>query len=96
MSKNIFLYQVNENNNKYIKFLNENLPNLDYNLKNINLSFVYNKYNQEEITKLHFSANLKLSLVKINLSFCAYKNVFASIVRRFVVISFGSVCTFTV
>ena len=70
MSKNIFLYNVNSNNSNYIKYLNENLPDLDFNLKSINLSLVYNKYNQEELTKLYFSSNLKLSLIKINLSFC--------------------------
>ena len=71
MSKNIFLYNVNKNNTKYIKYLTENLSNLDFNLKSINLSFVYNKSNLEELTKLYLSSNLKLSLVKINLSFCA-------------------------
>ena len=70
MSKNIFVYNVNNNNQKYIQYLNEYLPNLDYNLKNINLSLVYNQYNLEEITKLSFSSSIKISLVKLNLSFC--------------------------
>ena len=70
MSKNIFVYNVNNNNQKYIQYLNEYLPNLDYNLKNINLSLVYNQYNLEEITKLSFSSSIKISLVKLDLSFC--------------------------
>ena len=43
MSQNIFLYNVNENNQKYINYMNENLSILDYNLKRINMTSVYNK-----------------------------------------------------
>ena len=78
MSKNIFLYNVNDNNQKYIKYLNTNLPDLDYNLKKINLSFLYNQYNHEEISKLLFSPSIKISLVKLNLSFCGLKDAYIS------------------
>ena len=70
MSKNIFLYNVNNNNQKYIKYLNENLPDLEFNLKRINLSLLYNKHNFHEIIQLRFSPSIKLSLIKLNLSFC--------------------------
>ncbi len=78
MSKNIFLYNVNDNNQKYITYLNTNLPDLDYNLKKINLSFLYNQYNHEEISKLSFSPSIKISLVKLNLSFCGLKDTYIS------------------
>ena len=78
MSKNIFLYNVNDNNQKYITYLNTNLPDLDYNLKKINLSFLYNQYNHEEISKLSFSPSIKISLVKLNLSFCGLKDSYIS------------------
>ena len=78
MSKNIFLYNVNDNNQKYISYLNTNLPDLDYNLKKINLSFLYNQYNHEEISKLSFSPSIKISLVKLNLSFCGLKDTYIS------------------
>ena len=78
MSKNIFLYNVNDNNQKYISYLNTNLPDLDYNLKKINLSFLYNQYNHEEISKLSFSPSIKISLVKLNLSFCGLKDSYIS------------------
>ena len=78
MSKNIFLYNVNDNNQKYISYLNTNLPDLDYNLKKINLSFLYNQYNHEEISKLSFSPSIKISLVKLNLSFCGLKDIYIS------------------
>ena len=70
MSKNIFIYNVNENNKKYIKYLNKNLSDLEYNLKSINLSFLYNQNNNQEISKLKFSSAIRISLVKLNLSFC--------------------------
>ena len=78
MSKNIFLYNVNDNNQKYITYLNTNLPDLDYNLKKINLSFLYNQYNHEELSKLSFSPSIKISLVKLNLSFCGLKDTYIS------------------
>ena len=78
MSKNIFLYNVNGNNQKYITYLNTNLADLDYNLKKINLSFLYNQYNHEEISKLSFSPSIKISLVKLNLSFCGLKDTYIS------------------
>ena len=37
MCKNIFLYNINDNNKKYIQYLNDNLINCDYKIKNINL-----------------------------------------------------------
>ena len=70
MSQNIFLYNVNENNQKYINYMNENLSILDYNLKSINMTSVYNKNNLEEINKLKFSPSIRISLVKLNLSYC--------------------------
>ena len=50
--------------------MNENLPLIDYKLRKMNLSFVYNKNNQEEISKLNFSHSINISLTKLNLSFC--------------------------
>ena len=76
MSQNIFLYNVNDNNQKYIKYLNDNLPGLDYDLKKINLCFVYNQYTLGSISKLLFSPALKKSLVKLNLSFCGLNDLF--------------------
>ena len=70
MCKNIFLYNINHNNKKYIQYLNENLINYNYKIKNINLSLLYNKDNREEISKLFFSPMIKLSLIKLNLSYC--------------------------
>ena len=70
MCKNIFLYNINHNNKRYIQYLNENLINYNYKIKSINLSLLYNKDNREEISNLLFSPMIKLSLIKLDLSYC--------------------------
>ena len=78
MSQNIFLYNVNDNNKKYIKYLNENLINFNYKIKYINLSLLYNKENREDIIKLIFSPIIRLSLIRLDLSYCGLNDIFFS------------------
>ena len=52
------------------KNLKENLIYFKYNIKNINLSLLYNKENREELPNLVFSSIIKLSLIKLDLSYC--------------------------
>ena len=75
MCKNIFLYNVEENNKKYIKYLNENLSNFNYKIKNINLGLLYNKDIKEEINKLIFSPVIRISLIKLDLSYCGLNDI---------------------
>ena len=75
MCKNIFLYNVKENNKNYIKYLNENLINFNYKIKQINLGLLYNKDIKEEINKLIFSPVIKLSLMKLDLSYCGLNDI---------------------
>ena len=75
MCKNIFLYNVKENNKNYIKYLNENLRNFNYKIKQINLGLLYNKDIKEEINKLIFSPVIKLSLIKLDLSYCGLNDI---------------------
>ena len=70
MCKNIFLYNVGDNNQKYIDYLKENLIDFKYNIKNINLGFLYNKKNREDLSNLLFSPMIKLTLIKLDLSYC--------------------------
>ena len=70
MCKNIFLYNVDDNNNLYIEYLNENLINFNHKIKCINLSLLYNKDNREELSQLIFSPIIKISLIKLDLSYC--------------------------
>jgi hypothetical protein len=75
MCKNIFLYNVKENNKNYIKYLNENLINFNYKIKQINLGLLYNKDIKEEINKLIFSPVIKISLIKLDLSYCGLNDI---------------------
>jgi len=75
MCKNIFLYNVKENNKNYIKYLNENLINFNYKIKQINLGLLYNKNIKEEINKLIFSPVIKISLIKLDLSYCGLNDI---------------------
>ena len=83
MCKNIFLYNIKENNENYIKYINDNLINFNYQIKNINLSLLYNKDNCEELTKLFFSPTINFSLIELNLSYCGLNdNIFYSFVKN--------------
>ena len=75
MCKNIFLYNVKENNKNYIQYLNENLINFNYKIKQINLGLLYNKDIKEEINKLIFSPVIKISLIKLDLSYCGLNDI---------------------
>ena len=75
MCKNIFLYNVKENNKNYIKYLNENLINFNYKIKQINLGLLYNKHIKEEINKLIFSPVIRISLLKLDLSYCGLNDI---------------------
>ena len=70
MCKNIFLYNVGDNNKKYINYLKDNLNDFKYNIKDINLGLLYNKENREDLPNLVFSPMIKLSLIKLDLSYC--------------------------
>ena len=83
MCKNIFLYNVKENNKNYLKYINDNLPNFNYKIKNINLGLLYNKENSDELKKLIFSPVIKFSLLHLDLSYCGLSdNVFSSFLRN--------------
>ena len=83
MSQNIFVYNVKDNNEKYIKYINENLVNFNYKIKSINLSLLYNKDNCEELTKLFFSPTINFSLIELNLSYCGLNDtVFYSFLKN--------------
>ena len=75
MCKNIFLYNVKENNKSYIKYLNDNLINFNHKIKHINLGLLYNKDIKEEINNLIFSPVIKISLIKLDLSYCGLNDI---------------------
>ena len=67
---NIFITNSTENNKNYIDYLNRQIPLLNCDLKYLNLRFAYDLENQKELEKLILSPNTKISLIRLDLSFC--------------------------
>ena len=73
LSNNIFVSNNKYNNRNYRKYIYDILTNFKFKIKKINLSLLYNKDNVEELTILRISPSVKISLIKLNLSFCGLK-----------------------
>ena len=73
LSNNIFVSNNKYNNKNYRKYIYDILTNFKYKIKKVNLSLLYNKDNIEELTLLRISPSVKISLVKLNISFCGLK-----------------------
>ena len=67
---NIFISNSIDNNLAYIKYINKYLPNLDIDLKALNLRFTYDIDNQNNLENLKISPSIKISLIKLDLSLC--------------------------
>ena len=70
---NIFISNCEENNNIYIDYLQKRLKNLDYELKILHLCFAYDEKTQNKLEKLELSQSIKISLIKLDLSYCGLK-----------------------
>ena len=80
---NIFITNNYNNNNTYINYLNRQLPNLNFGLKVLHLGFTYDKEKQELLEKLKFSPSMKISLIKLDLTFCGItSNVLANFLKN--------------
>ena len=73
MCNNLFISNNKENNKNYRKYLYECLPNFKYKIKKVNLSLLFNKDNNEELNILRISPFVKISMIKLNLSYCGLK-----------------------
>ena len=69
-SDNLFITNNVSNNNKYIEYLNEQLPNLDFGVKAFHLGFTYDMETRDRMKQLKLSPSIKISLIKLDLSFC--------------------------
>jgi len=67
---NLFITNNINNNDIYIDYLNKTLPNLEFGVKVLHLGFTYDKEKQESLEKLKLSPSIKISLIKLDLSFC--------------------------
>ena len=71
---NIFITNNFNNNSKYIEYLNKQLSNLDFGIKVLHLGFTYDKEQEYLLEKLRLSPSTKISLIKLDLSFCGITN----------------------
>ena len=72
-NNNIFITNCPDNNIRYIEYLKRELQDLDYGLKALDLRFTFDKENRNELEKLKLSPSIKVSLIKLNLSYCELK-----------------------
>ena len=73
LCNNLFVSNNKENNKKYRKYIYECLPYFKYKIKKVNLSLLFNKDNNEELYLLRISPYVKISMLKLNLSYCGLK-----------------------
>ena len=70
LNDNIFMTNNSENNKIYIDHINQQFPKINIDLKNINLRFTYDIENQNNLKNLIFTPTTRISLIKLDLSFC--------------------------
>lgn len=70
LSNNIFIHNNRMNNNNYIKYLCKMLRSFEFKIKKISFCFLFNKDNYQYLTKLRISPAVKISVIKLDLSFC--------------------------
>ena len=73
LCNNLFVSNNKENNKKYRKYIYDCLPSFKYKIKKVNLSLLFNKDNNEELYLLRISPYVKISMLKLNLSYCGLK-----------------------
>ena len=73
LSNNMFVSNNKNNNRNYRKYIYDILTNFKYKIKKVNLSLLYNEESFEELTTLRISPSAKISLIKLNLSYCGLK-----------------------
>ena len=70
LSNNIFIHNNNSNNIRYIKYIIDNLSNFQNKIKKLSFRLLFNKKSINYIAKLKISPAVKISLCKLDLSFC--------------------------
>ena len=86
LSNNMFLTNNRNNNNRYLKYLHDNLSNYKSKIKRLKFSFLYDKETKSALLKLKLSPMIKISLIKLNFSYCGLNN---DIVCKFLNNNFG-------
>lgn len=70
LSNNIFIHNNRENNKRYIKYFADKLSSFQHKIKKISFALLFNKDNLEYFSKLKISPAVKISIYKLDLSFC--------------------------
>ena len=70
LSNNIFIHNNNKNNLNYINYLSDKISNCQYRIKKLSFSLLFNKNNLNYLTQLKLSPAVKISLCKLDISFC--------------------------
>ena len=74
LCNNMFLNNNRTNSNKYREYLDQNLGKFKYKIKKLNFSFLYTKDTINHLLALRISSMVKISLIKLNLSYCGLCN----------------------
>ena len=72
--KNLFVSNNNKNRENYKQYLFENLQQCEFQLSNLVFSLLFNQNNCHSLQNLILSPSIKLSLKKLNLSYCGLKS----------------------
>ena len=70
LCNNIFIHNNHKNNFQYIKYLSDKLSLFEHKIKKVSFCLLFNKDNVEHLTKLKISPAVKISICKLDLSFC--------------------------
>lgn len=70
LANNIFIHNNYKNNIQYIKYISKSLSIFEHKIKKISFCLLFNKNNIEYLTQLKISPAVKISICKLDLSFC--------------------------
>ena len=77
---NMFITNSSINNNKYIKYLNDQLPSFENEIKCLNLNSTYDIEKQDHLENLKLSTSISITLVKLDISFCG---IYTDVIVKF-------------
>ena len=86
LCNNMFLSNNKNYTNSYKKYIYNKLKNYNSKIKKINLTFLFDKISKNNILSLKLSPMIKISLIKLNLSYCGLDN---ELVCKFLNNNFG-------
>jgi hypothetical protein len=75
LSNNLFLYNNQINTEDYTKYLNDKLMKFNHKIKKLDFSLLFNRKILNKLIDLKFSLMIKISLIKLNLSYCGLDNI---------------------